>query len=355
MYSSYQEMYYSAKDMSFIARKRLDMVHMAYECGFKATARYYNTDRNTVRKWYRRYQIEGMKGLVDRNKRPKSSPKRIATKDINLIKEVCMWAKEKGKYITVKNIRKKTKIKKYSDATINRYIKKALENSKRNPKKEKTTGGSVLFKEQLKPFEIIQIDIKYLTDIDNLKPYFETQNLAKYQITARDVYTGFPIVSYCNEKSVDYTTMFLEKVLVPFLKQFKYLDFRDIVIQTDNGPEFTNKYIRTKTGAEAKDTTFTIFIAKRFKKHKTNIPGHCTQNSEVESFHWSIERDCLAWEDIYNNKSLLKCVEEYINVYVHTKITGRNYSPYSKIKETLKVRTFKVPKPQLLTYKDKQD
>lgn len=40
--------------------------------------------------------------------------------------------------------------------------------------------------------------------------------------------------------------------------------------------EFTNKYIRTKDGHEAKDTTFTIFIAKRFKKHRTNIPGHCT-------------------------------------------------------------------------------
>jgi len=168
---------------------------------------------------------------------------------------------EKGKYITVKNVRRKTKIKEYSDVTISRYINKALKNEKRKKKKDKTNGGSILFKEFLKPFEIIQIDIKYLTDIDNLKPYFENQNLVKYQITA---------------------------------------------------------------------------------------------NNEVESFHWSIERDCLAWDDIYNNKSLLKCVEEYINVYVHTKIQRKGYSPYQKIKETLKVKTFKVPKPIILTYKDKQ-
>lgn len=354
MFSSYQEMYYNSKDMDFIARKRLDMVHMCFECGFKKTARYFNTDRNTVRKWFRRYQIEGINGLRDRNKRPLNSPKQIPKKDIDLITNASLWAYDKKKYITVKNIRKKTKIKKYSDTTINRYINKALQNSKRISKKDKSTGGSVLFKEFLKPFEIIQVDIKYLTDIDNLKPYFNNQNLAKYQITARDVYTGFPLVAYCNEKSPYFTTLFLEKVLVPFLKQFKYLDFKDIVIQTDNGTEFTNKYIRTKDGHEAKDTTFTIFIAKRFKKHKTNIPGHCTQNSEVESFHWNIERDCLAWEDIYNNKSLLKYVDEYINTYVHTKIEGRGYSPYNKIKETLKVKTFKVPKVQLLTYKNKQ-
>lgn len=354
MFTSYQEMYYSAKSMDIIVRKRLDMVHMAFERGYKSTARFYNTDRNTVRKWCRRYALEGINGLRDRSKRPIHSPSKINQKHIDLITDTCKWALEKGKYITVKNIRKKTKIKQYSDTTINRYIKKALNDSKRKKKSDKSTGGSVLFKEFLKPFEIIQVDIKYLTDIDNLKPYFDNQNLAKYQITARDVYTGFPLVAYCNEKSSDFTTMFLEKVLVPFLKQFKYLDFRDIVIQTDNGMEFTNKYIRTKDGHEAKDTSFTIFIAKRFKKHRTNIPGHCTQNSEVESFHWDIERDCLAWDDIYNNKSLLKCVEDYINVYVHTKISTRGFSPYQKIKETLKVKSFKVPKPQLLTYRDKQ-
>lgn len=351
MFSSYQEMYYASKSMEFIVRKRLDMVHMALEIGYKATARYYNTDRNTVRKWVRRYQSEGIKGLRDRNKKPLNSPNKIKQCDIDKIFEVCKWAIEKEKYITVKNIRKKTKIKNYSDVTIARYIKKAITKPKK--KSDKTTGASVLFKEFLKPFEIIQIDIKYLTDIPNLHPYFETQNLAKYQITARDVYTGFPIVAYCHDKSVYMTTKFLEEVLTPFLKQFKYLDFRDIIIQTDNGTEFTNKYIRTKDGHEASDTSFTIFIAKRFKKHRTNIPGHCTSNSEVESFHWSIERDCLAWDDIYNNKSLLKCVEEYINTYIHTKLSTRGFSPYQKIKETLKVKTFKVPKPILLTYKSK--
>lgn len=70
MFSSYQEMYYASKSMEFIVRKRLDMVHMALDSGFKPTARFFNTDRNTVRKWVRRYQLEGIKGLCDRNKRP---------------------------------------------------------------------------------------------------------------------------------------------------------------------------------------------------------------------------------------------------------------------------------------------
>ena len=173
--------------------------------------------------------------------------------------------------------------------------------------------------------------------------------MAKYQITARDVLTGFPLVVYCYDRSVYHTTQFLENVLEPFLKQFKYLNMKDIIIQTDNGSEFTNKYIRTKDGHEAKDTSFTIFVNNKFKRHRSNIPGHCTANSEVENFHWNIERDCLAWEDITDNKSLLKYVDEYINVYVRTKISKKNYSPYQKIKETLKVKTIKVPKPKILT------
>lgn len=94
-----------------------------------------------------------------------------------------------------------------------------------------------------------QIDIKYLTDIDNLKPYFDKNNdrgLMKYQITARDLSTGLPLVAYCNEKSVTYTKMFLKNILYKFLEKFEYLNLKDIKIQTDNGTEFTNKYIQTK-------------------------------------------------------------------------------------------------------------
>jgi len=353
MFCSYQEMYYSVNNMSVIVDKRLEMVHMAHEIGYKPTARFYKTDRNTVRKWCRRYALEGIDGLRDKSKKPITSPSRIKQSDIDKIQSAAKDAKNKNKYITVNNIRKITKIKKHSDKTINKYINDAL-GKNRNAKKIVTNGKSTSFKQSLKPFEIIQVDIKYLTDIDNLKPCFNNNDdkfFPKYQITARDVLTGFPIVAYCHEKTPYNTKLFLEKILVPFLEQFKYINLKDVIIQTDNGLEFTNKYINTKTGKHAKDTLFTMYVNKKFKKHKTNIPGHCTANSEVENFHWNIERDCLAWEDIIDSKSLLKYVDEYINVYIRTKISKKNYSPHQKIKETLKVKHFKVPKTQILTYK----
>ena len=200
------------------------------------------------------------------------------------------------------------------------------------------------------PWQLIQIDIKYLTDIDNLKPYFaDSKNVfndirCKYQITSRDVATGATIVAYCEDKSVSYTKIFLEDILYPFLKD---LNLKKITIQTDNGLEFTNRYKKTY-GKEPEKSSFTIFVENKFKKHRMNIPGHCTTNSDVETFHWSIERDCLAWDDIINDEPLIKYITLYMKEYLHTEIKTRKYSPINKIKETYEIDNIIYPMPQTI-------
>ena len=348
---SYQEIYLNSDNKDFIINKRLEMVRYANENGYKTAARFYNCSKKTIKKWCKRYSLYGIKGLDDLSRRPKHSPRKINPQIINLITDITQDAKYYNKYITVNNIRKKTKIDDYSYSTLNRYINKAAGKIK-NKKKAKTNGGSILWKQYLKPFQLIQMDIKYLTDIDNLRPYFDetNNNLTKYQITARCVATGFPIITYVDEKSVTYTTRFLEEVLYPFLKQFKGLNLKEITIQTDNGTEFTNKYLKTK-GKEPKTTSFTLFVLKHFKRHKTIIPGHCTAQSDIEVFHWSIERDCLAWDDITNNEDLIKFTTTYIEEYISKEIKTRGYSPLEKIKETWDVTNITFPKPQILSVK----
>lgn len=352
MWSSYQEMYMNTNNEKMLIDKRLEMVRFADEYGIKKAARFYKCSKNTIKKWRRRYAVYGVSGLLDRSRKPKNSPRKIAQQDIDKITEISKAAKEKKKHITVKNVRKATKIKDYSDTTINRYINKAV-GKKKNRKHNPSTGGDIKWKNKLLPWQLIQIDIKYLTDIDNLKPYFacEKNNYkgikCKYQITARDVSTGASIVAYCEDKSVTYTTIFLNEILYPFLKQFKGLDLKEITIQTDNGSEFTNRYKKTRGRAPGK-TSFTISIESKFKRHKTNIPGHCTADSEVESFHWSIERDCLAWDDIVDDETLIKYTTEYMKEYINSKIKTRGYSPIDKIKETYEIDNITYPMPQIL-------
>ena len=171
MFSSYQELYNNIDNEKMLIDKRLEMVRFANENGIKVAARFYSCSKNTIKKWRRRYALYGLKGLVDISKKPKNSPKRIPQGDIDKITEVSKMAKEKKKHITVKNVRKSSKIDDYSDSTINRYINKAV-GKKKNRKHDKNKGGDVSWKKKLLPWQLIQIDIKYLTDIDNLKPYF---------------------------------------------------------------------------------------------------------------------------------------------------------------------------------------
>lgn len=352
MWSSYQEMYMNIDNEKVLIDKRLEMVRFANENGIKKAAKFYSCSKNTIKKWCRRYKVYGLKGLIDKSRKPKNSPNKIKQEDIDKITEVSKNAKEKKKHITVRNVRKTANLKDYSDTTINRYINKAV-GKKKNRKHNPSNGGDVSWKKKLLPFQLIQIDIKYLTDIDNLKPYFASEKngfkgiKCKYQITARDVCTGSAIVAYCDDKSLTYTTIFLNTILYPFLKQFKGLDLKKVTIQTDNGTEFTNRYKKTK-GQSPKKSSFTIFVEDKFKRHKTNIPGHCTADSEVESFHWSIERDCLAWDDIVDNETLIHYTTKYIKEYLNTEIKTRGYSPLDKIKETYDINNIVYPMPQIL-------
>lgn len=350
MFSSYKDMYDSINNEKILMDKRLELVRFANDNGIKVAARFYSCSKNTIKKWCRRYAVYGVAGLKNKSRRPHHSPNRIKDEDIIKIKETCDYAKEKKKYITVKNVRKRTKITDYSDVTMNRYINNSCGNRK-NLKHRQPKGGDVSWKEHLQPFQFWQIDIKYLTDIDNLKPYFKKDNdrgLAKYQITARDVSTGFPIVAYCDDRSSFYTKKFMEDIFYNFLKQFKDLDLKTITIQTDNGSEFTNKYRKTH-GKTPKQSNFTLYIYCKFKKHKLNPPGCPTYDSDVESFHWSIERDCLAWDDIVDNNTLIHYTTEYITNYINTEIKTRGYSPLDKIKTAYEIDNIIFPKPQLLT------
>ena len=353
MWSSYQELYFNINNEKKLIDKRLEMVRFANENSIKAAARFYSCSKNTIKKWVKRYAVYGLNGLIDKSRKPKNSPKRINQEDIDKITEVTINAKEKKKHITVKNVRKTSGVKGYSDATINRYINYAV-GKKKNRKHDPSNGGDVSWKKKLKPFQLIQVDVKYLTDIDNLKPYFisETNDYkgirCKYQITARDVATGLSIVAYSEGNAGIYTKKFLETILYPYLKQFKGLKLKEITIQTDNGTEFTNKKMKTK-GKEPKISSFTLYIEDKFKKHRTNIPGHCTADSDVETFHWSIERDCLAWDDIVDDESLIKYTTIYMKDYINTKIKTRGYSPLEKIKETYEIDNIIYPMPQIIT------
>jgi len=53
---------------------RYELVKFALKNGKKAAAREYRTNPSVVRKWIKRYQLEGVTGLKDQSRKPHYSP-----------------------------------------------------------------------------------------------------------------------------------------------------------------------------------------------------------------------------------------------------------------------------------------
>ena len=344
---TYIEIYHNTKNIEYLVDKREEIVKLSFDLGINKTAKFYCTSRNTIKRWRRRYLSKGRTGLYDLSKKPYNSPRKASNEVIDKISNLITEKKDKKCCITSSKIYKSLKLENtISYATCNKYVKEAL-GKKKDRKKTKTNGGDTSWKKKLKPFERVQIDVKYLTDISHLKPYFRENSLAKYEFTFRDISTGLAIVAYGSEKSVTNNKLFLKNILHSFFKSIPGLDLKSITVQTDNGSENTNRKRKGPYTGENKKSIFTEFIEENYKKHSLIIPGHCTAQSDVESFHWTIERECLAWDDITDNHSLCMYVEKFLNEYNNRKRWKQNYTPVEKIEKYFGCK-IKLPKVVIL-------
>ena len=56
---------------------RIEMIQKVYEIGIKPTAKLFNTIPKTVRKWKKRYEKDGIRGLEDKLRAPKNIPHKV--------------------------------------------------------------------------------------------------------------------------------------------------------------------------------------------------------------------------------------------------------------------------------------
>jgi len=110
----------------------------------KPAARECRTTPKTVQKWLERFEQEKKPGLEDRSRKPNRSPNEMARYWYFKIREVCEQAHKDNKRITAVRIQRVHRVP-YSTKTILQVMRE--------------------IKKQLRPFEKVQVDIKYLDDI----------------------------------------------------------------------------------------------------------------------------------------------------------------------------------------------
>ena len=288
---------------------RLAMVYLARERGISETARQYNTTRNTVKKWVKRYKEEGLKGLENQkrvpNHIPHKTPKEVEKRIIELRKTHPAWGPDRLKEhydIPV------------STKAIARIIRQAglVRKKKRKWKKQRDLREA---KKKLLPFEFIQVDVKDLVDIEKYWPQMKELRLPRYEFTARDVRTGGEWYAYGETKDGTNAAIFAKYLLEQL--QYYGVNINETIIQTDNGSEFIGSVLKKK-GKSA----FVKVLENNGVKHVRIPPRACTWQSDVESFHKIVEDEFYDLED-YRNLQEFKAKAYAYGLYFNFKRKNR--------------------------------
>lgn len=308
------------KDKSILYDLRRQMIeHYENIKSFRKTALEFKVNVKTVIKWVKRYKLYGLQGLVDLKRAPKKIHNKLSE---NIEKNIIFLRKQSG--FGARRLKYEFDLNP-SVGAIYRILKQynLIKKIKRKYQKKQDLR---MIKQKLKPFELMQMDIKYLDDIPHFFPFFIKYKLPKYQITIRDVKSGTLFFFFTYEKCVASTVLSL-KILLHHLKSCG-ISLNDITIQVDNGAEFSGIKIHHDRG-------FKKEIESLGPKVKYIPPHYPNANADVESSHRLIEDEFYSKQPFYSKQDFLDKANTYLLFFNFSrKNSYKNYkTPVDILKE----------------------
>ena len=244
--------------------QRQRMVNYAKNHSVSDTAIRYGVSRKTVHKWIKRYDGT-TNSLMDRSHRPHHSPRKHTESELRKIRRRL----KKHKWTDLIRAYQELVEKDGYTRSYGGFKRVARQLKSLKPKKAKRKKKPKPYRRAEYPGQKVQIDVKYV-------PRYCVANGKKYyQYTAVDECTRWTFREMYEEHSTYSSRQFLEKLLqkAPF-------PIREI--QTDNGTEFTNRLLVTKSNHM---TLFEkLLVESGIKYHRIAIatPRH---NGKVERQH----------------------------------------------------------------------
>ena len=283
---------------------RVHMVEVARIKGIGAAAREMKTSRLTVRKWLNRFHQEGLNGLRERSRARKTQSRRIPTALEQRIVEL------RTKYRWGAFRLKVQCGLPCSAGAIYRVIRQAGLIRRRTPKWKRKRDLREQ-KKRLSPFEKVQVDVKDLCDIPEYWPAPSGERLPRYEYTARDVRTGAAFVAFAHANDGTSAAAFAA-YLTGHLENYGVI-LEELRIQTDNGSEFIGNSRKKSTDP----SDFQRVLAWSGIRHERIPPARSTWNSDVETFHRTVEDELYAVESLKSRKELLGRAYAYQLFYNH--------------------------------------
>ena len=245
---------------------RESMLRYCEQYGVTATAIKYDTNREYVYRWKRRY--DGTLGsLADRSHRPRSHPKQHTEAELKLISDMRRRNPNAGLVVFwVKMIQRGYR---RSITGLYRVLKRSGQMAIKppNPKYKPKP-----YEQMTYPGQRVQVDVKHVPASCIVSKSYGSKKY--YQYTAIDECTRFRYVEGFDELSTYSSTIFLEHMLNAF-------KFKVECVQTDNGPELTNRFTSHKNAP----TLFELQLKQRGILHKLIRPFTPRHNGKVERSH----------------------------------------------------------------------
>ena len=268
------------------------------EIKLKDAALMFPGGKRTLERWVYMYKKYGEEGLMPKSTRPKTQPNetpiRIKERIIELRNKTKLCAKKMNYKLKKEGINIGTR-------TVGKIIK--AEDLVRKYRTRKLKYKYV--KIPLSPGELIEIDVKYVPDRIKNKRY--------YQFTAIDCSSRWRYLKIYDDHSNCNSIIFLEELI-------NIAPFRIRSIKTDNGSNFTNRYIgysKSMNPLNPKIHPFDIECQKLNIIHYLIDPGKPAQNGKVERSHRTdqemfydrnkfktineLEAKIRIWNEEYNN------------------------------------------------------
>lgn len=260
------------------AKKRQRIIEYSIKHGKSAAAKKYNEPLSNIKRWSKRYDGT-WQSLKDKSRQPHSHPNQHTLEEESLICEVWTEHGRKGiDYVYCILVQKKGYTRSQSGLfhALRRLglIQKTKKKGRRNYRQ--CTMCEI-------PGEKVQIDVK-VVPYECLRGKLLREGKNLYQWTAIDECTRVRFVYIFEEHTPENSVKFLKMLL-------RWFPFEIMCIQTDNGTEFTYKFISDEKKCPFEEELEKLGIEHRLIKPRT--PWH---NGKVERSHRMDQRYFYDWE-----------------------------------------------------------
>jgi transposase len=271
---------------------RLRLVAHAREHGIKATARAFRTTVPTVRKWFRRWQEQRLKGLQELSRAPHSCPHKITGE---LVQQVVQLRRQLPSF-GARRLKREWELP-LGHGAIERILH---QHGLIHPRRRKYQRKQDLaqWKQSWALFQQISADTKDLDDIPHYWPQMKAHSLPAIQYTAREVRSGLQFLAYASQRSAQASELFAQRIQTHLARCGVTL--RDVTWQTDNGGEFIGEL-----QPDGSRSHFPRAVTYFGSQHERIPPGAHTYQSDVETVHRLIEDEFYDLETFHSRAQFL--------------------------------------------------